>query len=50
MDPEGIKVVGELMVYFAGIFATALAWEVIRTVLFGIMLLYVLKKRKEWGK
>ncbi len=49
MDPEGIKVIGSLIIYFGGIFAGALAWEILRTVLFGIMLLFVLKKRKEYG-
>lgn len=44
MDPEGIKIVGAYLTYYAGIFVAAFAWEIVRTVLLGVMLLIVLRK------
>lgn len=48
MDPEGIKAIGAYLTFYAGLIGIAFAWEVVRTVLFGIVLLYVLKKHREW--
>lgn len=44
MDAEGIKIIGDLLLYFAGIIATAFLWEVIRAALYGAVLLYVLRR------
>jgi hypothetical protein len=46
MDPDGIKAVGAYLTFYAGVIGVALAWEVIRVALFGVMLMIVLRRRK----
>ena len=44
MDPDGIKIVGTYLTFYAGVIGLAFAWEVIRALIYGVVLLVVLRK------